>query len=971
MKRLLLLLSLLIFTVYSENSQARTFFIDGNITSVKHSMNTAAYVKDRQLCLASVNIDDLDENCYSSGIHGYSTAELHYNGHHAVFNRQIGNQNRYTQTIYSHFNNDYLASWESPVSSFATVMRTLAIYTDARSDTLELIYYRLSEPNNLYSRRFSVSESKQSLIQVSDNLISSDFSRTNNTPIYYKTSFYFHPNHLDEAYLLWQDAYGYLKYWASSINTTENTWEWSTDSIQTLHHLPSSQWTYKRNGDEDYIAYLKAELTPSGNEYKNSILFQNRYHTATPFGPPELVKSWTSSSFPEGSLELFQSADSGSYRPGIMLQQPSSADAQLTRFDRVKYTPWSSGWEKTVIGWRSLGIVNATQNAISDRNSNQYMIARDVDNSFVLTDELWKPAIQCSANLKSRAVMLVTGWSGTERPNDTNLRLSTDPQLSTLKPNLEADGYVEGCNLFYAVEQHPWANQRENALKIHEQMCRASDELADRVTAGDLKWDGKFDIVSLSYGGLRAREYLETYYGTHACPIRGNNIHVENLVTLGTPHDGELPIPPTLGGFVITATAGWQQLQTFGSGSLEPLPALIEMLPVVRKNQNGRNSQPVDVCYHFVSGDITNYTPPTTISDFLWEIVSTMFDGPHDIAVHRPSALGEKMRSRYPAQYPNVTEYRNEDLHGNILFGLFDSYTNNPNTYANIISPALSSDCQGNSLVDFDKVDLEKNAKHQKLIVPQDIVTRRNYVLSEERVYRTSAMHEDPITTTQYVQGEPTKFAFTILAEETSLIRLEALAKVIDSSNQIVVDRQDILDSDAFELVENENAVILTVDTKSMSPELLSQLGGMDGVWHAVYDNEGPPFPHIDLYQERKYRSTVAYLGDSGTTIVTSPETVGVNEELNVNLQLNLVSDGYTGTLKITDLSGEIIVSIPMSEQATNQWNASWTVPVEYKGAMLFMDFDIHGVTDFGVQMPVRSVYKVPFYVMSVEQQKK
>src|SRR5690606_33894421 len=141
-------------------------------------------------------------------------------------------------------------------------------------------------------------------------------------------------------------------------------------------------------------------------------------------------------------------------------------------------------------------------------------------------------------------------------------------------------GYVEGCNLFYTEATSPYLWLDENAEVIRDNLCLAYLQ----VKSFNPDWNGHFDIIGYSYGGLRARAYLEDAglydpnIGTQCGPV--HRVYVDRLFTLGTPHGGEYgDLPFSL---LIGFTARWQA----------QWPALIEMLPPTRLAQNLASSVP-------------------------------------------------------------------------------------------------------------------------------------------------------------------------------------------------------------------------------------------------------------------------------------------------------------------------------------------------------------------------------------------
>ena len=291
-------------------------------------------------------------------------------------------------------------------------------------------------------------------------------------------------------------------------------------------------------------------------------------------------------------------------------------------------------------------------------------------------------SLGCSQASAPQPLMLVTGWGGSWEQDTT---LSSNSQLYFFIDWLAAHGYVEGCNLFYATGTSPYLWLDENAVVIRDNLCTAYQA----VKAYRPDWNGHFDILAHSYGGLRSRSYLENpgLYGT-ACPGTQDRVYVDNLFTLGSPHGGEwgdLPLSFVIG------------LRAIGGGNW---PALVEMLPPVRAWQNLFHSQPPQVSYRLLSGDarlqVLSYPPllHVLIAPFFIHYWLT----PNDMAVHRDSAYALWL---YPFHYPDLTLAATSDVHGQLPEDIFGphslrSYVNPSTTFEEEICPWIvgSQNCQ-------------------------------------------------------------------------------------------------------------------------------------------------------------------------------------------------------------------------------------------------------------------------------------
>jgi Leucine-rich repeat (LRR) protein len=270
----------------------------------------------------------------------------------------------------------------------------------------------------------------------------------------------------------------------------------------------------------------------------------------------------------------------------------------------------------------------------------------------IICDHTPPPHCQ-QANPHIQPLLLVTGWSGS-RPS-----AAQDDQLRFFfgdDGHLAPYGYVEGCNLFYANGTSPRHWLADNANVIRNNLCIAYPQ----VKAFNPDWNGRFDIIAHSYGGLRARAYLENpdLYGRH-CAGGQNEVYVDNLFTLGTPHGGE-PYPS---GFNYDLLPFAFIIGLEAAGGLQ-LPALAEMHPHTRDIQNLSSSQPADTCYYLLSGDARPQS-----SQFPWRLVALTTQFPktylvaNDLAVHRTSG---DILSRFPYtfRYPNTVSVYTPDLHG-------------------------------------------------------------------------------------------------------------------------------------------------------------------------------------------------------------------------------------------------------------------------------------------------------------------
>ena len=296
----------------------------------------------------------------------------------------------------------------------------------------------------------------------------------------------------------------------------------------------------------------------------------------------------------------------------------------------------------------------------------------------------------CSqADRTLRPLLLVTGWGGSvAQPlsQDSQLKYFIDfDDQDALMGHLSPYGYVEGCNLFYAKNTSPHLFLEDNGKIIRDTLC----DYYPTVKQLNSAWNGSFDIIGHSYGGLRARAFLENldlYDGGASCPGKSYQVYVRNLVTLGTPHGGEI------GNLPFAAVIG------LGALVDQQWPAVLEMLPPVRLVQNSLSRQPEGTCYYLLSGDgrFQASILPTLLLPvyYKWPTVDLL---PNDLAVHEISAHALAFVAW---RYPSTGYLFNGDLHGQVPklvdpLGVLQSYVNPSTTFDNYVrSPLQQPDCQ-------------------------------------------------------------------------------------------------------------------------------------------------------------------------------------------------------------------------------------------------------------------------------------
>ncbi|MCQ3952231.1 MAG: hypothetical protein DPW15_02975 [Chloroflexi bacterium] len=266
-------------------------------------------------------------------------------------------------------------------------------------------------------------------------------------------------------------------------------------------------------------------------------------------------------------------------------------------------------------------------------------------------------------------IMLVVGWGGSE--GSPGLSKETNEFAVYTRDFFAQHGYAPECNIFYATGTSPNKSQKENAREIQRSLCAAYDALKEYRP----DWNGHFDMIGHSYGGLRSRAYLEdpNLYGL--CIVNGTMekvIKVDNLFTLGSPHGGEpyngelLPLASLIIGVDV-----WTGITTPA-----PVfsPAAQQMFPPVRQWINMTSRQPDDVNYYLIIGNAEKDAWAQVAQILNINILSSIllispslpslryYDS--DLAVHQSSSLILGTSVLLKSRYPNVRTSVTHDWHG-------------------------------------------------------------------------------------------------------------------------------------------------------------------------------------------------------------------------------------------------------------------------------------------------------------------
>jgi len=266
-------------------------------------------------------------------------------------------------------------------------------------------------------------------------------------------------------------------------------------------------------------------------------------------------------------------------------------------------------------------------------------------------------------DLSKQPVLLVPGWGGSAA------NLAEDENLTFFRDWLGTD-YAEDCNLFYATGLSAAQDTWENALAIQAALHAAYDT---RI-ALDPTWDGHFDIIAHSYGGINSRAYLESNLYAQDQGYGEKGIHVDNLFTLGTPHGGgtpELPGALLIAGGHIIDPDDWESLW--------------QLTPREMHTFNKVHSQPDDVCYRLIGGHAFEQNLPW----WLRLLYGPFQFIPNDLGVYRWSA---HVLALWNDQYPHVLVGSTPDMHGYFdKFGLdqYRSYVHPADTFDAFIGSHL------------------------------------------------------------------------------------------------------------------------------------------------------------------------------------------------------------------------------------------------------------------------------------------
>lgn len=254
------------------------------------------------------------------------------------------------------------------------------------------------------------------------------------------------------------------------------------------------------------------------------------------------------------------------------------------------------------------------------------------------------------ANPSLQPVLLAPGWGA------ANTIGQDTTGFKQMLPYFQNMGYRLGCNLFYAGETSASLDLYENAVVIRDSVCQAYSAVKEF----NPYWNGRMDIIGHSFGGLRARAFLEDtrwydgqgsngVYCQQPYPLPANaKLFIDNLFTLGSPHGGgTIDLP----GALFIGLGHLFNLDEWGS-----IGELLFAMPTF----NELHEQPANVCYRFVSGNA--WAQPQTHITLGWLYSPIQKLIPNDLGVYRWSVYAPP--NFWPEQYSNVVRSNTVDMHG-------------------------------------------------------------------------------------------------------------------------------------------------------------------------------------------------------------------------------------------------------------------------------------------------------------------
>lgn len=279
-------------------------------------------------------------------------------------------------------------------------------------------------------------------------------------------------------------------------------------------------------------------------------------------------------------------------------------------------------------------------------------------------------------------LLLIHGWGAGDTIE------GDESGFAKLQSRLTDMDYVLNCNLFYATgvrADYGVYVRHFNIASISANLRHAYQTVKEH----DPSWEGHFDIIGHSYGGINARFYLESHAYELDQAFEEDGIHIDNLYTLGSPHGGVRLDDELYPG---AAWIGWGHIVVD-----EERVSALQLLAEQMDQYNEQYRQPKDVCYRLIGGDFHQQPGLFDKAPFVWLLYS-LVDSPNDIGVSVRSALHLAREDSLRDRYPNVVAYENLDMHGFVeSAGLGDvrSYVYPNTTFDTFIVPFLDPGADG------------------------------------------------------------------------------------------------------------------------------------------------------------------------------------------------------------------------------------------------------------------------------------
>lgn len=264
--------------------------------------------------------------------------------------------------------------------------------------------------------------------------------------------------------------------------------------------------------------------------------------------------------------------------------------------------------------------------------------------------------------LSKQPVLFVHGWHGGAES------LQEDEQLNFFIDYF-GEGYEENCNLWYAQGVSEDNRLHQNAERIQATLRQAYDY----ISAHNPSFDGHFDVIAHSMGGVNSRAYLESELYQDDQKYKGG-IYIDNFFTLGTPHGGAGDVPIALFYGILRLKEDW--------------PSIKELLAPHMLWFNLQHSQPEGVCYRLLGGNVNVQHPYLAL---FWLV-------PNDLLASQSSAHA-LVYPPFSSKWPRMVQEYTPDMHGyHPSLSSWRSYVRPRTTFDNYIKGFLgSTSCLGSS----------------------------------------------------------------------------------------------------------------------------------------------------------------------------------------------------------------------------------------------------------------------------------